>query len=85
MKKFIFGGLMLASIFSSAGILVPVKGQVLRIEKGNAIVKGKRGETHVKMNKVSKTIANLIQNSGSKKVIQFKVAPQAIVGIGEIY
>ena len=85
MKNWMIAILFLVSSVSQAGILVKVNGRVLRIEKGHAIVKGNKGETHVKMNMVNKKIAKLIQNSGSKKVIKFKVAPQAIVGMGEVY
>ncbi len=75
--------LMVTSVYGTT--LLPVKGRVLRIEKGNAIILGAKGETHIKMKSLSKSVAQLIRNAGSKKTIQFKVTPHALVGIGEVY
>ncbi|WP_413291272.1 hypothetical protein [Bdellovibrio sp. HCB337] len=69
--------LMGASAFGTA--LLEVQGKVLRIEKGQAVIKSDKEEVRLNLKRLTKKNRTLVMNAnGSDKIITIQISPETL-------
>jgi hypothetical protein len=76
MKSVLF--FLIFSLAATAGGFLHMKGQILRIESGNVIVKTDEGEKSIPVKNLTKEDAQTVKKeAGSKNVITLKIPTQS--------